>query len=119
MTKILVVDDSWLLRQATTRIVKKEKDYEVLEAVGGEDGLQKIAEIKPDCILLDLLMPDIDGFEVIKKMNEDDIRIPVIILSADIQETTKKKCFDMGIKMFLNKPPKEDEVLKAIKEAIC
>jgi DNA-binding response OmpR family regulator len=82
MAKILIVEDDRFLRELIARKLKNE-GYEVLEAIDGEEGLKKIKEEKPDLILLDLILPGIDGFEVLTKAKEDSdtAQIPVIILS--------------------------------------
>jgi DNA-binding response OmpR family regulator len=82
MAKILIVEDDRFLRELIARKLRNE-GYEVLEAVDGEEGLKKIKEEKPDLILLDLILPGIDGFEVLAKTKEDPnvAQIPVIILS--------------------------------------
>ncbi|HDM32064.1 MAG TPA: response regulator, partial [bacterium] len=64
--KILIVEDDKFLRELIARKLRNE-GYEVLEAVDGEEGLKKIKEIKPDLVLLDLILPGIDGFEVLAK----------------------------------------------------
>jgi len=82
MAKILIVEDDRFLRELIARKLKNE-GYEVLEAVDGEEGLKRIKEEKPDLILLDLILPGIDGFEVLAKTKEntETAQIPVIILS--------------------------------------
>jgi len=113
MARILIIDDSLLMRLKTRKILEKGQ-HEVIEALNGEDGLSKIMKKEPECVILDLLMPDMNGPDVLRKMRELKIDIPVIVCSADIQETTKKECFDLGIKKFLNKPPQEMEMLDAV-----
>jgi len=80
--KILIVEDDKFLRELIARKLRNE-GYEVLEAVDGEEGLKKIKEIKPDLVLLDLILPGIDGFEVLAKKKEDPQieKIPVMLLS--------------------------------------
>jgi DNA-binding response OmpR family regulator len=82
MAKILIVEDDRFLRELIARKLKNE-GYEVLEAIDGEEGLKRVKEEKPDLILLDLILPGIDGFEVLAKAKEDPTtaQIPVIILS--------------------------------------
>jgi DNA-binding response OmpR family regulator len=80
--KILIIEDDQLLRKIISRKLKKEK-YKVTEATDGEEGL-RLAQLKnPDLILLDLILPEIDGFEVLARLkkNPDVFKIPVIILS--------------------------------------
>ena len=117
MASILVIEDSQFTRRMIARILKTS-GHEVLEACGGWDGVQKAKKHKPDCILLDLLMPEMDGFGVLKVLSKEELAIPVIVLSADIQETSRTKCFELGAVDFVKKPPKENEVFKAIRGAL-
>ena len=82
MSKILIVEDDKFLRELIVSKLTKE-DYTVFEAVDGEEGVKKIKEEKPDLVLLDLILPGIDGFEVLAQMKSDPavFSIPVIILS--------------------------------------
>ncbi len=70
MAKILIVEDDKFLRDLLSARLRKEKDIEVSVAEDGEEGLKKIKEEKPNLVLLDLIMPGIDGFEVLKKAKE-------------------------------------------------
>lgn len=100
---ILVVDDSLLGRVA----IKNKLDssiFDVVEATDGVQALEKIREKSPDLIFLDLLMPNLDGIGVLKALKEEGIEQNIIIVSADIQDTTKKHCFDLGATDFTNKP---------------
>ena len=80
--KILIVEDDKFLRELITRKLIQE-NFEVIEAIDGEEGLEKAKETKPNLILLDLILPGVDGFEVLTKLKEDPVLtvIPVIILS--------------------------------------
>jgi len=97
MAKILIVEDDRFLRELIARKLKNE-GYEVLEAVDGEEGLKRIKEEKPDLILLDLILPGIDGFEVLAKAKEDPdtTQIPVIILSNLGQREEVEKGLKLG-----------------------
>ena len=96
-----------------------EAGYTVLVATNGESALQRARQSRPDVILLDALMPGMDGFEVLGTLNERGIDIPVIVLTADIQETARKKCIQMGAVDFLNKPPNDDELKAAMEKALA
>lgn len=80
--KILIVEDDKFLRELIAKKLTKE-NYDTVEAVDGEEGVKKVKEEKPDLILLDLILPGIDGFEVLSRIKEDPAlaQIPVIILS--------------------------------------
>ena len=117
MARILVIDDSSLIRKILSGILKAE-GHEVLKAVNGREGLQMAVTHRPDCILLDLLMPEMDGFELLNKFKEQGMTIPVIVSTADIQDTTRKTCLELGAVSLINKPPKKDGLLKAIQNAL-
>ena len=118
MSRVLITDDSQLTRRIL-RAILEAAGHEVMEASNGNIALELIAQDAPDCVLLDLLMPGMDGFEVLSTLNERGIDIPVIVLTADIQETARKKCIRMGAVDFLNKPPNDDELKAAMEKALA
>jgi DNA-binding response OmpR family regulator len=79
---ILIIEDDKFLRELIVQKLLKE-GYDISEAIDGEEGIKKIKTEKPDLILLDLILPGIDGFEVLSRMKADEklAKIPVIILS--------------------------------------
>ncbi len=117
MAKILIIDDSWVARQWLISILK-EKGHELFEASNGKEGLGMVGEVKPDFIILDLLMPELDGVGVLENFRENGNDIPVIILTADIQKTTREKCLKLGAVEVLNKPPRENELHEIIKKTL-
>jgi len=117
MAKILVIDDSWLTRRGIIGILQ-EDGYELIEASNGKDGLEMVEEYRPDCILLDLLMPELNGFGVLKKLEEKNSRTPVIMLSAGIQDTVRAKAFKMGAFELLNKPPQPEILCTTVNNAL-
>ena len=115
--KVLVVDDSRLSRRRFLAQPLAEAGYEVVEAVDGQDGLNAVQEHNPDIIISDLLMPVMDGFDFIAKLRENNAPQPILVMSADIQETTRQKIKDLDVFEFLNKPFKRDEMLAAVSRA--
>ena len=112
--QVLIIDDSMLSRNMIKDILQPV-GYKIHLATGGQDGIEKAFQIKPDCILLDLLMPEVSGFDVLQTLQSQlDNPIPVIVLTADIQDTSKKKCLEYGARYFLNKPPKQDILLETL-----
>ena len=97
MTKILIIEDDKFLRELIVMKLKKES-YDVLDAVDGEEGIKKIREEKPDIILLDLILPGIDGFEVLSQIKSDPTvsSIPVIILSNLGQKEDIERGIELG-----------------------
>lgn len=102
--KILVVEDDKFLRELITQKLIRE-GHDVKGAVDGEDGVIKIKEEKPDIILLDLILPGIDGFEVLAKVKDDPElkNIPVLILSNLGQRDDVERGLKLGAVDFLIK----------------
>jgi len=103
MATILVIEDSRFTRSSIARALKNN-NYEVLEAENGAIGLDMAIQHKPDFIITDLLMPEMDGFELLENFRTRGIAIPVIVMSADIQETTRRRVLELGAKTLLHKP---------------
>ncbi len=118
MACILVIDDSAFARQITAEALKAQGN-DVLEAGDGLDGIEQAQKHKPDCIVLDLLMPEVTGFDVLKALKEQGLTIPVVVLSADIQETTRAECMELGAATFLKKPLHGDELAEVVQGVLC
>lgn len=117
MPRILVLEDSALSRRLLTKTLKAE-GYDILEACNGLEGLAIIAHEAIDCILLDLLMPEMDGQEVLTILRQRDISIPVIVISADIQETTRQQCLELGVFAMLHKIVDPTQLLQTLDLAL-
>ncbi len=118
--KILIVEDDKFLRELITRKLTSEK-YEIVEAIDGEEGLKKIQKEKPDLVLLDLILPGIDGFEVLSKVKEDPAlsSIPVIILSNLGQREEVEKGLKLGAVDYLVKAHfTPNEIVEKMKEVL-
>lgn len=117
MPRILVLEDSILSRRMISRILKSA-GYEVVEVENGKAGLAIVSTQAIDCILLDLLMPEMSGQEVLVALKEQEFHIPVIVISADIQESTRQRCLDLGAVTILSKPVNAEELLHVLKLVI-
>ena len=118
MARTLIIDDSVFIRRRVAEILRAD-DNEILEAANGYEGLDKAEKLKPDIIILDLLMPEMDGFEMLNALNERGLTIPVIVLSADIQDTTQAECLKLGAAAFIEKPLIENKLLDTIHSILC
>jgi DNA-binding response OmpR family regulator len=104
MKKILIIEDDKFLR----KVIKRKftgKSYNVVEAIDGEKGIIIARDEKPDIILLDLVLPEIDGFEVLQRLKQDPEtkKIPVIVLSNLGEEENVEKGLKMGAADYLIK----------------
>jgi DNA-binding response OmpR family regulator len=115
--KVLLVDDEpRLLLLVKSRLVAS--GYEVITAADGEEALAKIASEKPDLVILDVMMPKLDGLQVCEqiKNNEALAKIPVIILSAKNQQDTIMEAMKVGADGYMIKPFRPEALLKEVKK---
>lgn len=115
MALILIADDSWIARMNLNKTLKP-LSATLLEAEDGAMAMEIIRKEKPDLILLDLLMPEMDGTDILRLMKEESIDIPVIVFSADTQEETEKEVNALGAIAFIHKPADPDLLLNTIKK---
>ncbi|MBI2580758.1 response regulator [Candidatus Woesearchaeota archaeon] len=115
--KILVVDDEPNILKLVSFILAS-KGYAVIEASGGAEGITKAKAEKPDLIILDVMMPKMDGFEAAKKLKSDPATrdIPILMLSSKAQFEDKMKGIDSGAMDYITKPFEKDELLQKIDE---
>lgn len=118
MPKILVVDDSRLTRRVVVGALQKA-GYECVEAGDGAEALEAFGREAPDCVFSDLLMPRMDGFELTARLRDLAPEVPVIIATADIQDSSRERCLEAGVVRLLNKPLKADEIASAVAEALA
>ena len=114
--RILVIEDEAEMIDLT-RIVLEREGYEVLGAVGGARGLEMIRQEKPDLILLDLMMPDIGGWEVYRQVKADQelAQIPVIVVTAKAQSIDKVLGLQVAkVDDYITKPFGPKELLESI-----
>ncbi len=102
--RILIIDDSPMNNRIAKHIL--EREYEVYSATSGEEGLKMAAEIEPSLILLDIHMPNMDGFEVMKILSENDKLkdIPVVFLTGDVEKSSEVDSFKVGAQDYIRKP---------------
>jgi len=117
--KILVVDDETELLQALT-IRLKASGYEVITAQDGQEGLEKARASNPDLIVLDILMPKMDGYEVCRllKFDEKYKSIPIIMLTAKVQDADRALGEKVGANDYINKPFDTTDLIEKIKQHI-
>jgi twitching motility two-component system response regulator PilH len=116
MAHILIVEDSQTDAYIIRRILE-DIGYKVSLANNGEQGVEKAKEILPDLILMDVVMPGLNGFQATRRITKapETSNIPVMILSSKHMESDREWGKRQGAKEFLIKPIKPDELIKAIK----
>jgi DNA-binding response OmpR family regulator len=111
--RVLVVDDDALIRKAV-RLTCESEGYAVQEADRGTDVLERIENFHPDIILLDLMLPDLSGFDVCREIRRAGHRMPVVILSAKNEEIDVVLGLEIGADDYINKPFRPRELLARI-----
>ncbi|MFH0772274.1 MAG: response regulator, partial [Candidatus Omnitrophota bacterium] len=115
--KILVIDDEADLC-ATIKAQLEASGFNILAALSGQEGLDKVKDYKPDLVILDLMMPLMDGFEVCSRLKKDPqtSSIPIVVLTALEHDDAAKKALSAGAEGYLVKPFEQDALLFTIRE---
>ena len=111
--KILVVDDSGLARRVVRKILE-ESGCEVEEAADGSQALERYVVTRHDVVILDLLMHGMYGGDVLQKLKQLNPNLPVIVLTADIQRTTREQVKDAGAVAMVNKPVTKESLQEVL-----
>lgn len=118
MVTILLIEDSAFQRKIISSIVMG-LGYDIITADNGLEGVKRILDDKPAVILSDLLMPEYDGIWVLEQLKAKGIKIPVIIVTSDVQTSTKDHCMSLGAFGYLNKPIQKDLLKSEIGKALA
>ncbi|MCK5719151.1 MAG: response regulator [Thiomargarita sp.] len=119
MAHILIVDDS----ATDVSVIKKildSKGYTVSSASNGEDGIQKAKELQPNLIIMDIIMPGLNGFQATRKIikNPDTKSIPIVFLSSKDMESDRAWGLMTGAKEYLTKPINSEQLLETVTKII-
>ena len=112
--KILLVDDAAFMRKMIKDTLSKNGYTDLYEAVDGADAVEKYSEIKPDLVIMDITMPNMDGLEALKAIRSKDSSANVVMCSAMGQEGMVMDAVRSGAKDCIVKPFKPDRVLKTV-----
>ena len=104
MKTVLIVDDDPSIREVTALALSYDGKYQVLAAATGAEGLTLAERRHPDVMLLDVKMPGMDGFEVMERMRQSELTVPVIVISAHGDITTAVNAMRLGAYDFMEKP---------------
>jgi two-component system chemotaxis response regulator CheY len=117
MKKVLIVDDSFFTRSIHQRIVASA-GYETILASSGSEALKAYALEKPDVVMMDLLMPDMDGMEVIQKILGMNPQARTIVCSTDKQKYRREEAAAIGAIGFISKPVDSDELTTVLRQSL-
>ena len=115
---ILICDDAAFMRMMIKDILTKDGYTVIGEAANGAEGVEKYSQLKPDLVMMDITMPEMNGIEALKKIKEGDASANVIMCSAMGQQAMVIEAIQSGAKDFIVKPFQADRVLEAIKKVV-
>ena len=115
---ILICDDAAFMRMMIKDILTKNGYNIVGEAENGAKAVEKYAELKPDLVLMDITMPEMDGIEALKKIKAADANASIIMCSAMGQQALVIESIQSGAKDFIVKPFQADRVLEAVQKVV-
>ena len=105
MTKLLIVDDSALMRKLMRHVLAAEADFEVFFARDGAEGLEQLVLVSPDVVTLDIQMPVMDGYTATQRIRgELGSDIPIIAMTATALIGEQVRCFEVGMNDYMTKP---------------
>jgi DNA-binding response OmpR family regulator len=119
MPKVLVVDDSWTdLTLIATPL--RESGYDVITAVDGDEALEKVLHERPQCVVLDIILPKVNGFQLCRRLKqmEHSRDIPIILISGKSTELDKRWGLQQGADLYITKPFRKDELLASVRSLI-
>ena len=114
--RILIIEDDPAI-QRFLRNTLRVQDYEVCEAVTGNEGVELVRRVKPEIVILDLGLPDMDGMDVIARIRADS-PVPILVLSSRGDETGKVRALDLGADDYVTKPFGVDELMARLRTAM-
>ncbi|MGD1075743.1 MAG: response regulator [Thermodesulfovibrionales bacterium] len=117
MPLILVIEDSPRVRKLI-RDILEAGGHTVLESEDGLKGVQSATTEAVDCILLDLILPDIDGLKILKIFRQQGMQAPVIVVTTHVRETIRKHCLELGAVAFLSKASIRGELLQTVTKVL-
>ena len=116
---VMVVDDSVTMRKVTGRVLERN-NFEVATAKDGIDALERMVDVVPDLMLLDIEMPRMDGYELATQMKADPrLRdVPIVMITSRTGDKHRQRAMDIGVDRYLGKPYQEPELMRNVFELL-
>ena len=118
MASVLVVDDTLFMRASIKQMLTANGHTVAGEASNGIEAVEKYVEVKPDVVLMDITMPDMDGLEALRLIKEKDPAAKVVMCTAMGQQAMVAKAVELGAQQFIVKPFQADRLIQAI-DTVC
>ena len=115
--RLLICDDSNMARKQLLRALPADWDATITQAVNGREALDAVREGKGDVMLLDLTMPDMDGYQVLAALREQGLHSKVIVVSGDVQDQALRRVRELGALAFIKKPAEPEELRRVLLKA--
>jgi two-component system, NarL family, invasion response regulator UvrY len=114
--KLLLVDDHAIVRAGLRRLLAALPGAELREATNGHDALKLFRAERPDVVVLDINLPDIDGLEVLKRLVAEDGNVRVLVLSMHAEGLYARQCLQLGATGYISKNAQPDEIISAVRQ---
>lgn len=118
MASVLIVDDTLFMRASIKQMLEKNGHSVAGEASNGVEAIERFAAVKPDVILMDITMPDMDGLEALKRIKEIDPNAKVVMCTAMGQQAMVAKAVELGAQQFIVKPFQAERLIAAIENVM-
>ena len=118
MATVLIVDDTLFMRASIKQMLVENGHSVAGEASNGKEAIEQYAELKPDVVLMDITMPDMDGIEALRLIKEKDPNAKVVMCTAMGQQAMVAKAVELGAQQFIVKPFQAERLIAAI-ENVC
>ncbi|MDB5985337.1 MAG: response regulator [Nevskia sp.] len=119
MARVMVVDDSPTDKEHLKQILQRA-GHEVLEATSGQDAIELVRASKPDCVVMDVVMPGMNGFQATRILSKDPATasIPIIVVSSKSQETDRVWALRQGAREYIVKPVKDADLVGKVRSVL-
>lgn len=117
MAKIMLLENSAMDRMQIVSALEQD-GHTLLEVPDGRDAAAKVAEDRPDCVVMELVILGMDGFKVIRSLRERGLSVPIIVQTHMGKETVRQKCIEIGANAFLRKPVNAFTLVETVKEML-
>lgn len=103
--KVAIIDDSQFMRKLiSTAVAHLHPEARLTEFPDATTALRRLGRMKPDLVTLDLLMPNLDGFGFLEKLARGGHRPRIVVITANVQDTVRRRCLELGVQGFIEKP---------------